>query len=528
MMCLFLLFAFLTQLCSLVANEDLEFCPIDKPKACSESKEDRQLDHNCFRAAVFEHQRIDSGSCKKNAESNLEIFAKVAPIAASHGASIIVFPEDGLFISKQKEDLIEVLTEIPDPHLLNDNNNNPCIHSEQFESSFILRNLSCIARHNNLYVIANFGTKQGCEPKTKLLDQECPDSGQFTFNTNVVLDSNGNFIKRYRKYNIFIEVFDQAPSVEEVYFDSPYGRFGIFTCFDMIFKEPAINLIEHHHIDTVLFPTWWYDELPLLSAIQIQDGWSSTHKVNMLASNIQRPQLGSTGSGIFTKRESIYTGANTKQSKLIIANLPKKYHSEVECNDNFNPLIVDIDTDQDPPDYEYKQYQLLKSDSIYTLEESEAVNTVCDGKVCCTIDYKIEPTLSAELLKRLVVIVRDNPRPGLFEWYEQVCILATLDTPIDKHKLDETKFSKIGLASFERLSLEGTFNSKYVYPIGAYNVSKLLRRDERKFNCDQLNSKQDTIFLCKLNYSKSDNKETIYSFGMYGRLYDKDMITKIS
>lgn len=490
----------------------------------------------CFRAAVFEHYRKNLTDIRELVADSLAVYAKVAKLSSQNGANIVVFPEDGIFMGS-KEQVLPVLTEIPDPSKLTSLNNNPCVQRKLYESSEILTNLSCIARENNLYVVANFGTKQTCPPGELVGDQICPQIGQFTLNTDVVLDPRGNFIKRYRKFNLFIEIFDKSPELETTYFDTPFGRFGVFTCFDMMFKRPAVDLVERLHIDTAIFPTWWFDELPLLSAIQFQEGWSWTNRVNLLASNIHRLNVGSAGSGIYSGLQSVYTSAAATKPRLVIASLPsttKFISGGQNCSQQFEPLILDVETNEPAlDDYTYKHYSLLASDSIYKLTEKQVTKkTICSGQVCCTIGYKIRETTnssnsgeSASFAQRLILIARDARRPGHFNWYEQVCALATLERPIEMKKLDQVRYSKEALVDFEQLSLRGTFNSKYVYPITAHNVSQLIARDKREFNCDQLGRKQDNLISCKLNYIRSEkeaNKQGVYSFGMYGRLYDKD------
>lgn len=278
-----------------------------------------------FNVAVYEHEYLNKSSWKATIQANLEIYKNVAQFAARSQIEVIVFPEDGILIGKRA--FIDAgLPELPNPEQLNENNNNPCLHeaSYQGETMEVLRNLSCMARENNLYVVANFGTKETCKAGSSIGPRTCPENGFFAFNTDVVLSNEGQFIKRYRKYNLFLEVFDKPPSVEVAYFDTPYGRFGVFTCFDILFKSPAVELIEKHQIDTVLFPTWWYDELPSLTAIQFQDAWSYKHKVNLLAANIHEPLIGSIGSGIYSLDSSIYVGPNETRPSLLMARVPKR------------------------------------------------------------------------------------------------------------------------------------------------------------------------------------------------------------
>lgn len=503
---------------------EYQYCSVDNRDSCSESAQipsPHDLDHvesACYRAAVLEHQRIDQEDVRETVDNNLKVFERVAKEASKNHVNILVFPEDGLFIGKTREYVVPVLTEIPEPEKLDSASDNPCLHPTFYESSYILRNLSCMAREYDMYIVANFGTKQTCEPNSAVGTLVCPEWGYLTLNTDVVLDSDGKFIKRYRKKNIFIEIFQEAPTTEWAYFDSPYGRFGLLTCFDLIFKSPAVDLIESYNIDTLIFPTWWYDEIPILTALQYQDGWSWAHKVNLISSNIQRPSLGSTGSGIFSGYNSVYSSAGGLTSKLVMGNLPREPLLSSECTRNFNPEMVDVETQNIASEYEHKHYELLPSDSITTLNRNQGKLTKCSGQVCCSLDYKLR---ISEKIEKHILIVRDSARPGLFGWHEQVCFLGILKSEFDEKKLKEAHFSSKAYSEFVQLQLEGSFSTKYVYPIGGHDVSVLVDRRDREFSCDR---RMNNTLKCRLEYIGAP--KPIYAFGLYGRLYESDTANK--
>lgn len=58
--------------------------------------------------------------------------------------------------------------------------------------------------------------------------------------------SDGFLVARYHKYNLYFEeAFDVPPRPESVTFDTPFaGRFGLITCFDILFAEPTLTLVE--------------------------------------------------------------------------------------------------------------------------------------------------------------------------------------------------------------------------------------------------------------------------------------------
>lgn len=74
---------------------------------------------------------------------------------------------------------------------------------------------------------------------------------------------------RYHKHNLYFEeAFDSPPQPEIITFDTPFaGRFGLITCFDILFHKPTVTLLErvrndmHAHLDSkmciqVYFPVF--------------------------------------------------------------------------------------------------------------------------------------------------------------------------------------------------------------------------------------------------------------------------------
>lgn len=73
-------------------------------------------------------------------------------------------------------------------------------------------------------------------------------------------------IFRYRKYNLYAEPYFTRPNQpEEVTFETEFGvTFGIFTCFDIIFENPALKLVQKN-ITHFVYPTAWVSEMPFFT-----------------------------------------------------------------------------------------------------------------------------------------------------------------------------------------------------------------------------------------------------------------------
>lgn len=76
----------------------------------------------------------------------------------------------------------------------------------------------------------------------------------------------------------------------------------MFTCFDIMFKTPAIDEITQLGITSFVFPTWWVN-YPFLTATQVQVAFAKHWNVTLLAANSGASYL-SRGSGIYVSSAS--------------------------------------------------------------------------------------------------------------------------------------------------------------------------------------------------------------------------------
>ena len=56
----------------------------------------------------------------------------------------------------------------------------------------MVRNLSCLARAHQMYIVANYIEKEPCSPDS---DPSCPEDGFSLYNTDLVFDRNGALIQ---------------------------------------------------------------------------------------------------------------------------------------------------------------------------------------------------------------------------------------------------------------------------------------------------------------------------------------------
>lgn len=97
--------------------------------------------------------------------------------------------------------------------------------------------------------------------------------------------------------NLFLneDQFNAPKEPEVVTFNTTFGKFGIFTCFDILFHDPAVTLVKDSHVDTILFPTAWMNVLPFMTAIEFHSAWAMGMRVNLLAANTHNVSLKMTG-----------------------------------------------------------------------------------------------------------------------------------------------------------------------------------------------------------------------------------------
>lgn len=114
------------------------------------------------------------------------------------------------------------------------------------------------------------------------------------------------------------------PELEYSSFSTDFGvEFGLFTCFDIIFANPAVELVARKGIRNFVFPTAWVDELPFLTAIQAQSLWAQSNNVNLLAAGYHEPARGSLGSGIYSGKYALNHIYDPESgTKLVISLVP--------------------------------------------------------------------------------------------------------------------------------------------------------------------------------------------------------------
>lgn len=272
-------------------------------------------------AAVVEYnQETGDAGDTSTVTRNVANYVLYIREAAEQGADIIVFPEIGLV---GYESGTKYSTPLPNPEDMV----NPCDDTSSNVTEAI-RTLSCEAQNQSMYVVVNV-------PEVAPCDNSSSNCSVY-YNSNVVFDRNGTIVARYRKFNLFGETgFSTTWEAEISILDTDFGvKFGIFTCFDLMFEKPAVQLVKDWGVTDIVFPTAWFSELPFLTAVQAQASWSYSWDVNFLAAGYNAPSVGSAGSGIYAGKAgpimAIMPVVPTTQ--LLVANVTKKTSPNSKSN----------------------------------------------------------------------------------------------------------------------------------------------------------------------------------------------------
>lgn len=407
-----------------------------------------------YRAAVVEFSPDQLSLPSIRIKNNLGGFEKVLDaVHNTGGVDIIVFPEDAIlgFMFFSREEIVPYLEEIPEisgsQQMIT-----PC-SDDTFKDRPILQKLSCLAREYKVVLIANMGDIQPCN------HEPCPDDKKYHFNTNVVFETDGILVAKYHKINLYAgeAIYFNSGSYSNntcVSFDTSFGvKFGTFTCYDLLFREPA-NCLLSKNVQNFVLPTAWGSSYPFYMSIAVQQGWSRKHSVNFLAANQHFKLSYSTGSGVYSSgvaRHYVISGESwtTASGQAIVAELSEYPNAtltnttQVGDRSNTEEIKSKINT--------YLNFTLLTSrGGVVEVDYHNTTDTDLD--LHCTLEYSIKSTPTDKEQYALGAYIGISVDDSQFKF--AVCTLVKCTTagkcgePVDGYQANTT---------FSQVTLSGTF-----------------------------------------------------------------------
>lgn len=271
---------------------------------------------------VFMGKDTDSSAYKLNV--NLDIYANLTALASTRKVQILVFPEFGLVPANadSRESLYPYAEVIPAV-----NPSSPAIPCTDatFSDKVIMQRMSCAARDNRVALLVNTVDYVSCEAAT---DSNCPSDNHYQYNTNVVFDETGRFVAKYYKSHEFPglrKAYDQVPAPSEVVFQSSWGiKYGIFTCYDIMFTDPAKEL-RKQGIEHFLYPV----EQGQIGEDTIIAHWSKSEDAVLLSSNLGSGKKDCSGllkQGKPLPAEKIHLTGEFADDNILVAVVPAATH----------------------------------------------------------------------------------------------------------------------------------------------------------------------------------------------------------
>ena len=208
----------------------------------------------------------------------------------------------------------------------------------------------------------------------------------------------------------------------------------------------------------MVFPTAWFDVLPLLTAIGFHSSWARGTGVNFLASNSHVPSLQNAGSGIYS-----YNGAKafyrsfSENGFLLIATLPVSRQKRVNVGEMLNVLTSNTETIVSDDFYSFLHNDLFLFKELVKVKDTL---NICynNSATCCSLTYEMASKRSDEMYALGVydgIHASSNPR------YFRTCTLVKCLSLEHKSCGERVSNAK---TIFKSILLKSQLNATHVFP----------------------------------------------------------------
>ena len=250
------------------------------------------------------------------------------------------------------------------------------------------------------------------------------------------------------------------------------------------------------------------------TAVQAQAAWAHSMDVNFLGSGYNRPQGGSTGSGIYAGKEGVLSSlmATKPTTEMLVASVPKK--TSQGRKEQASPFRV-IDPTKSMAGISMLQDNLVPYTTL-PLTEEHVIQVLCHNALCCQFQVDMKVTHSSGYRYRLAVF--NGVRSFTFRTGGiQVCAIifcANDELSSCGQILDNPEaFSTM----FESISIEGNF----LVDSDTLSANTLLR----EYNVMPASHFSFETARGSYLHTYLDTKTTqssLLTFGIYGRDFEKD------
>ncbi|VEN51526.1 unnamed protein product [Callosobruchus maculatus] len=438
-------------------------------------------------AAVVEFQPAISPSPSRTIEDNVHEYVAFIESAKREAANIIVFPEYGLtgMVLSQLENYSIEIPDVGSGPTFNDIN---------------LHRLANAAREHGMFVVANVLEKsRGAANKT------------IFYNTNFVLNLEGKIVAKYRKINLFAEpLVTPGPRDQNNTFDTPFGKFGMFICFDILFYNPSMSTIASGQVKNIIYPTAWFSSLPYYHSLNVQHGYAVVNKVNLLAANLNNVTAGNGGSGIYGANGQVlnYYISGLGSSRLLVAkvgsNDPQAFRSYGLKGFSGFDNKKELESYITPGSFSATGYTVRKIELSNGVELKEKV---CQKGFCCEFSITANTSNIPEVYQLVVYDGQGKVIPAVDMLPIRVCALMVCDSRgescASRDILSSTTFQNISIRAEVKNGKEHFYRPvtlrTQLTPLEPLMYEESTSKDMRTINI------------------RTSNNTDIVLFGIYGR-----------
>lgn len=443
---------------------------------------------------------------------NAESYSEYASTAAAQGAQVIVFPEYGLtgFSSYPKKSWIsggytEVIPEASSETVV------PCDNGADFEATMVT--LSCAAKDNAISILAN------------LIDED----GDNIYNTDVAFDTDGTYLGKYHKVNLWGETnMDTPQDCPEATFKTSFGvEFGVITCADLIYEFPAVELVQRN-VTNFLVPVAWDDSMAQMQVMGWAQAFSLRFSVNLVVCNHR--SSGESGSGVWSSGQALAyqfdPNSASGSGSVTVADVPEGTGESVYSRPS-NGLVGHAGDRARRHQKKTAANTSATTDSWAYLALEEG-GEVCSGDVCCTAS-NIEGSTDGYAI---ACLDGQDTSEGLV-WGARVCAVLPCTVQESSQKTSSClSYQKRPSSALTAVTLSMTrADADHIFP-------EVIASDTAKANSQTLlapvgdvSAVNDGTFLFDDNEEDGTASLRVeYSVGitsatMYGRKYDEDELS---